>query len=95
MLVYAPMLSAQTVKPTSEKPLAVPSNLLAERRFYSAHFDTDKGLRNSNPGFGVEAVINEDWSATAGGFINSAMTRIPTIWALITSPGTGEAGKRV
>lgn len=39
--------------------------------FYSAHFDTDKGLRNSNPGFGVEAVINEDWSATAGGFTNS------------------------
>ena len=39
--------------------------------FYSAHFDTGKGLRNSNPGFGVEAVINKDWSATAGGFTNS------------------------
>ena len=39
--------------------------------FYSVHFDTDKGLRNNNIGFGVEAVINEDWSATAGGFTNS------------------------
>jgi len=43
--------------------------------FYSAHFDTDKGLRNSNPGFGVEAAINEDWSATAGGFTNSNNAR--------------------
>ena len=43
--------------------------------FYSAHFDTDKGLRNSNPGFGVEVGINEDWSATAGVFTNSNNAR--------------------
>ena len=39
--------------------------------FYSAHFDADKGLRNANPGLGFEYHINEDWSATAGRFINS------------------------
>ena len=39
--------------------------------FYSAHFDTDKGLRNANPGLGFEYRIDEDWSATAGRFINS------------------------
>ena len=39
--------------------------------FYSAHFDTDKGLRNANPGLGVEYRIDERWSATAGRFINS------------------------
>ena len=39
--------------------------------FYSAHFDTDKGLRNANPGLGVEYRLNQDWSATAGRFINS------------------------
>ena len=39
--------------------------------FYSAHFDTDKGLRNANPGLGLEYRWNEDWSATTGRFINS------------------------
>ena len=39
--------------------------------FYSAHFDTNMGLRNDNPGLGVEVQINDDWSATAGRFINS------------------------
>ena len=39
--------------------------------FYSAHFDTDQGLRNANPGLGFEYRINDTWSATAGRFINS------------------------
>ena len=28
--------------------------------FYSAHFDTKKGLRNPNPGFGVEYKLSAD-----------------------------------
>ena len=39
--------------------------------FYSAHFDTDKGLRNANPGLGFEYKVDDTWSATAGRFINS------------------------
>jgi len=39
--------------------------------FYSAHFDTHKGLRNANPGIGVEYRIDPSWSATAGRFRNS------------------------
>jgi len=39
--------------------------------FYSAHFDTDQGLRNANPGLGFEYRIDDTWSATAGRFINS------------------------
>jgi hypothetical protein len=39
--------------------------------FYSAHFDTDKGLRNANPGLGFEYRLNDNWSATAGRFTNS------------------------
>jgi hypothetical protein len=39
--------------------------------FYSAHFETNKGLRNANPGLGFEYQLNEDWSATAGRFTNS------------------------
>ena len=38
---------------------------------YSVHFDTDTGLRNANPGLGFEYRMNDDWSATAGRFINS------------------------
>ena len=39
--------------------------------FYSAHFDSNKGLRNANPGIGVEYRIDNTWSATAGRFRNS------------------------
>jgi len=39
--------------------------------FYSVHFDTDKGLRNANPGIGFEYRIHPSWSATAGRFRNS------------------------
>jgi hypothetical protein len=47
------------------------SRLWVNAGFYSAHFDTDKGLRNSNPGIGVEYRIDHTWSATAGRFRNS------------------------
>jgi hypothetical protein len=39
--------------------------------FYSAHFDTGKGLRNANPGVGFEYPLDGAWSITAGRFINS------------------------
>ncbi len=39
--------------------------------FYSAHFDADKGLRNANPGLGLEYTLDERWSVTAGRFISS------------------------
>jgi hypothetical protein len=65
--LQAQALDGSTQNIETHKPLS----LWLNAGFYSAHFDTDKGLRNSNPGFGVEAVINEDWSATAGTFTNS------------------------
>ena len=65
--LHAQAVNAQPQTSDKHKPLL----LWLNAGFYSAHFDTDKGLGNSNPGIGVEAVINEDWSATAGGFTNS------------------------
>ena len=47
------------------------SRLWLNAGFYSAHFDTHKGLRNANPGLGFEYRLDESWSATAGRFINS------------------------
>jgi hypothetical protein len=47
------------------------SRLWVNAGFYSAHFDTHKSLRNANPGIGFEYALHEDWSATAGRFINS------------------------
>ncbi len=47
------------------------SRLWLNAGFYSAHFDTDKGLRNANPGLGFEYKLDKHWSATAGRFINS------------------------
>ena len=65
--LHAQAVNAQPQTSDKQKPLL----LWLNAGFYSAHFDIDKGLRNSNPGLGVEAVINEDWSATAGTFTNS------------------------
>ena len=47
------------------------SRLWLNAGFYSAHFDTNKGLRNANPGLGFEYKLDDSWSATAGRFINS------------------------
>lgn len=49
--------------------------------FYSAHFDTGQGLRNANPGLGLEYTLNDRWSATAGRFINSNNARSSYIGA--------------
>jgi len=47
------------------------SRLWLNAGFYSAHFDTGKGLRNANPGLGFEYKLDDSWSATAGRLINS------------------------
>ena len=47
------------------------SKLWLNAGFYSAHFDTHKGLRNPNPGVGIEYALDETWSLTTGRFINS------------------------
>jgi hypothetical protein len=39
--------------------------------FYSAHFQSNLGLRNANPGVGFEYPIAGDWRVTAGRFTNS------------------------
>jgi hypothetical protein len=38
---------------------------------YSHHFDSDKGLRNNNIGFGAEVMLNSDHVLMAGSFVNS------------------------
>jgi hypothetical protein len=48
-----------------------PARLWLNAGFYSAHFDSDKGLRNANPGIGAEYQLDETWALTAGRFINS------------------------
>ena len=47
------------------------SRLWLNAGFYSVHFDTDKNLRNANPGLGAEYKLDGTWSLTAGRFINS------------------------
>jgi hypothetical protein len=48
-----------------------PRKLWLNAGFYSAHFDANKGLRNPNPGIGLEYSLNDTWSLTTGRFINS------------------------
>jgi hypothetical protein len=42
---------------------------------YSQHFDTSKGLRNDNIGFGAEVLLAQDHLLMAGSFINSNRAR--------------------
>src|SRR5512140_3912845 len=42
---------------------------------YSQHFDSSKGLRNNNIGFGVEARLAQDHVVMAGSYINSNRAR--------------------
>jgi hypothetical protein len=42
---------------------------------YSQHFDTGKGLRNNNIGFGAEALLAPDHVLMGGSFINSNRAR--------------------
>ena len=51
------------------------SRLWINPGFYSLHFDRDKDLENANYGLGVEWVLNDQWSLTAGAFHNSDRER--------------------
>lgn len=51
--------------------LTQPKSVWLNAGFYTSHFDHDKGLRNANPGLGLEWALNETYSLTAGGFKNS------------------------
>jgi hypothetical protein len=42
---------------------------------YSQHFDSSKGLRNNNIGFGAEVLLANDHVLMAGNFINSNRAR--------------------
>ena len=43
--------------------------------FYSYHWDRNKNLENQNWGLGLEYVLNDQWSLTAGAFRNSDRER--------------------
>lgn len=51
------------------------SRLWINPGFYSLHFDRDKDLEDQNWGLGVEYVLNDQWSLTAGAFRNSDRER--------------------
>ena len=42
---------------------------------YSHHFDSDKGLRNNNIGFGAEVMLSDNHVLMAGSFVNSNRAR--------------------
>lgn len=42
---------------------------------YSHHFDSDKGLRNNNIGFGAEVLLTHDHVLMGGSFVNSNRAR--------------------
>ena len=65
--------SAQAVSELSEafSNLVHPKAVWLNAGFYTSHFDHSQGLRNANPGLGIEWVLNDTYALTAGGFKNS------------------------
>jgi len=51
--------------------VAQPKAVWLNAGFYTSHFDHDKGLRNANPGLGLDWALNDTYALTAGGFKNS------------------------
>ena len=51
------------------------SRLWLNPGFYSWHWDRNMNLEDANPGFGVEYVLDDQWSLTAGTFKNSDRER--------------------
>jgi hypothetical protein len=68
LLALSPGASAQSFETLESKPLR---EVWLNAGFYSQHFDSDKGLNNSNPGIGAEYRFSTLASATAGRFYNS------------------------
>ena len=75
-LAAAPAL-AQTQEPAADAGTSseLLSRLWLNPGFYSWHWDRDKDLEDANPGFGLEYVLNDQWSLTAGTFKNSDRVR--------------------
>jgi hypothetical protein len=71
LLALSPGASAQSFETLESKPLR---EVWLNAGFYSQHFDSDKGLNNSNPGIGAEYRFSTVASATAGRFYNSDRT---------------------
>lgn len=64
------VLGAGTARAESKQDETFPQVWL-NPGIYSHHFDSDKGLRNNNAGFGAEVRLAGDHGVMAGNFINS------------------------
>ena len=75
-LAFCLMACAHTAKAESQfsetfSKLSRPQAVWINAGFYTLHFDQDKGLRNANPGLGLEWALNDTYALTVGGFKNS------------------------
>lgn len=68
--LFAAFLMAASVH-AEESPTNADYQVWLNPGIYSLHFDSSKGLRNSNLGFGAEVKVAEDHRLMAGTFINS------------------------
>lgn len=68
VLLHGAAMAEDTFTVIESKPLA---ETWINTGFYSLHFQSDKGLNNSNPGLGVEYRMSTVSTLTAGRFYNS------------------------
>ena len=68
---FAPAQSTSNEQAALANAPSAKHSLWLNAGFYSLHFDSNQGLRNPNPGLGLEWRLDEHWSATAGRFMNS------------------------
>ncbi len=72
--VLCPVLFAATAQAGTAAEDSLPQVWL-NPGIYSQHFDSGKGLRNNNIGFGAEVLLANDHALMAGSFINSNRAR--------------------
>ncbi len=71
LMAYTHTARAESELSETFSNLSHPQAIWINAGFYTSHFDHDKGLRNANPGLGIEWTLNDTYALTAGEFKNS------------------------
>ena len=74
LFVICPILFAATAQ-AGAAPEEYRPQVWLNPGIYAYHFDSSKGLRNDNVGFGAEVLLANDHELMAGSFINSNRAR--------------------
>ena len=94
-LLFGPFFQGPALAESSLVPNSGGARLWAGPGFYSLHFNRNAGLKDANPGLGLQWDISPQWSLAVGRFDNSNERRsnylggiyMPWSWGTIRAGG--------